>query len=63
VLYTDGLREHGGENADYFPSRLEAKIREFKNESARRILEEVSRDLLAFAAPQDDVSCVLIKKD
>jgi serine phosphatase RsbU (regulator of sigma subunit) len=63
VLYTDGLREHGGEHASYFPSRLEAKIREFKNESARRILEEVSRDLLAFATPEDDVSCVLIKKN
>jgi serine phosphatase RsbU (regulator of sigma subunit) len=63
VLYTDGLREHGGERANYFPNKLEAKIREFKNESARRIFEEISRDLLAFAAPEDDVSCVLIKKD
>jgi serine phosphatase RsbU (regulator of sigma subunit) len=63
VLYTDGLKEHGGEKANYFPSRLEAKIREFKNEPARRILEEVSHDLLAFATPEDDVSCVVIKKN
>jgi serine phosphatase RsbU (regulator of sigma subunit) len=63
LLYTDGLMEHGGESSGYFPGRLEAKIREFKNERARRILEEVSRDLLAFATPEDDVSCVVIKKN
>jgi len=63
VLYTDGLKEHGTEDQDYFPDRLEAKIREFKQESARRILEEIKRDLLDFAPPADDVSCVLIKKN
>ncbi|MBZ5497329.1 MAG: serine/threonine-protein phosphatase [Acidobacteriia bacterium] len=63
VLYTDGLKEHENDHENYFPDRFESKIREFKRESARRILEEVSRDLLAFALPADDVSCVLIKKN
>jgi serine phosphatase RsbU (regulator of sigma subunit) len=62
VLYTDGLKDHGDDTKPYFPDRLEAKIREFKRESSRRILEEISRDLLAWAQPSDDVSCVLIKK-
>jgi serine phosphatase RsbU (regulator of sigma subunit) len=63
VLYTDGLKEHGTEKESYFPGRLEGKIREFKRESVRRILEEIKRDLLAFARPVDDVSCILIKKN
>jgi serine phosphatase RsbU (regulator of sigma subunit) len=63
VLYTDGLKEHSTENKSYFPGRLEEKIREFKRESTRRILEEIKRDLLAFAPPVDDVSCILIKKN
>jgi len=62
VLYTDGLKEHERGSESYFPERLEAVMRKFKNESSKRILEEISRDLLAFAPPADDVSCVLIKK-
>ncbi len=62
LLYTDGLKEHGDDRNPYFPGRLEVKIREFKMESSRRILEEISRDLLAFARPSDDISAVLIKK-
>ena len=46
----------------YFPNRLESKIREFKAQSARHILDEIGRDLLEFAPPADDVSLVLIKK-
>ncbi len=63
VLYTDGLKEHGDDQGIYFPGRLEAKIREFKTESSRRILEEIIRDLLEFAPPGDDISCVVIKKN
>jgi serine phosphatase RsbU (regulator of sigma subunit) len=62
VLYTDGLKEHSNDRGDYFPDRLEAKIRECKKEHARRILEEICRDVLSFAAPADDISCVVIKK-
>jgi serine phosphatase RsbU (regulator of sigma subunit) len=62
VLYTDGLKEHGNDRGDYFPDRLEAKIRECKKEHARRILEEICRDVLSFAAPADDISCIVIKK-
>jgi serine phosphatase RsbU (regulator of sigma subunit) len=63
VLYTDGLKEHERAGESYFPGRLEEMIRQFKSESAHRILEEINRDLLAFASPADDVSCVLIKKN
>jgi serine phosphatase RsbU (regulator of sigma subunit) len=62
VLYTDGLKEHSNDQGDYFPDRLEAKIRECKKEHARRILLEISRDVLSFAAPADDISCIVIKK-
>ena len=56
LLYTDGLKEHEGAGASYFPERLEGKIREFKAQSARRILDEIGRDLLEFGPPADDVS-------
>jgi serine phosphatase RsbU (regulator of sigma subunit) len=62
LLYTDGLKEHERAGASYFPERLEGKIREFKAHSARRILDEIGRDLLDFGPPADDVSIVLIKK-
>jgi serine phosphatase RsbU (regulator of sigma subunit) len=62
LLYTDGLIEHEVDGNPYFPERLEAKIRDCKRESARRILEEIKRGLLAFGPPADDVSCVVIKK-
>ena len=62
LLYTDGLKEHEGAGASYFPERLEGKIREFKAQSARSILDGISRDLLDFAPPADDVSLILIKK-
>ncbi len=62
LLYTDGLKEHEGAGASYFPERLEGKIREFKAHSARHILDEIGRDLLDFAPPADDVSLILIKK-
>jgi len=48
VLYTDGLKEHSNDQGDYFPGRLEAKIRECKKEHARRILHEICRDVLSF---------------
>ncbi len=60
LLYTDGLKEHGGDR--YFPGRLEELIRRHKKESARRIVGAITRDLLQFADPGDDVSCVMIKK-
>jgi serine phosphatase RsbU (regulator of sigma subunit) len=62
LLYTDGLKEHEGAGGSYFPDRLEGKIREFKAQSARHILDEIGRDLLDFGPPADDVSLVLIKK-
>jgi serine phosphatase RsbU (regulator of sigma subunit) len=63
VLFTDGLKEHENNGANYFPERFESRIRENKEKSARRIVEEVTRDLLDFGPPADDVSCILIKKN
>ncbi len=63
VLFTDGLKEHENGGVNYFPERFESRIRENKEKSARRILEEVTRDLLDFGPPADDVSCILIKKN
>ncbi len=63
VLYTDGLKEHENNGVDYFPERFESTIRENKEKPARQILDEVTRDLLDFGPPADDVSCVLIKKN
>jgi serine phosphatase RsbU (regulator of sigma subunit) len=60
---TDPDRSREDSALGYIPGRLEDKIREFKNEPARSILKEVSRDLLGFADPEDDVSCVLMKKN
>lgn len=62
VLYTDGLQEHEHDGQSYFPERFERKIRECKKESARSIQEAITRDLLAFGPPADDVSCIIIKK-
>ena len=63
LLYTDGLSEHAEGDEDYFPGRLESKLREAKDLDARGIWESIRDDLLAFGAPSDDVSFVVIKRD
>ena len=63
LLYTDGLSEHAEGDEDYFPGRLESKLREVKDRDARGIWEAIRDDLLAFEKPSDDVSFVIIKRD
>lgn len=62
ILLTDGLSEHGPEDAPYYPVHLEAKLRQVKDLSARQIFEEIEQDLLAYAEPNDDLSFVVIKR-
>jgi serine phosphatase RsbU (regulator of sigma subunit) len=62
LLHTDGLSEHTNGSADYFPRRLEQKIREVKHQSAAEIFHSVIADMSAFAEPSDDVGLVVIKR-
>jgi len=61
LLHTDGLAEHSRGNENYFPGRLEETLRQVKDQSAKQILEAIEQDLLAFNAPSDDISLVVIK--
>jgi serine phosphatase RsbU (regulator of sigma subunit) len=67
LLYTDGLSEHykkdaEGAGVEYFPSGVERVLRETRDLSASEISSALKRDLLDFAAPQDDISYVVIKR-
>ena len=61
LLHTDGLSDHRSLAGDYFPGPLEQTLRANKHLGARQIFEAIRKDLLAFAAPTDDVSFVVIK--
>jgi serine phosphatase RsbU (regulator of sigma subunit) len=61
LLHTDGLTDHARGNEMYFPGQLENLIRRVKDRSARQIVEAIEEDLLAFHAPSDDISLVVIK--
>lgn len=60
LLYTDGFAEHGG--GRYLEERAEALLEAVRGESAPEICETLRKDLLAFAAPEDDITFVVIKK-
>jgi serine phosphatase RsbU (regulator of sigma subunit) len=62
LLHTDGLAEHSNAGDDYFPDRLEQKLREVKYLPAAGIYEAVTADLLDFGEPADDISLVVIKR-
>jgi serine phosphatase RsbU (regulator of sigma subunit) len=62
LLCTDGLLDHGSVDEPYFPFRLETKVREVKDRSARQILEAIMEDVRRFSAPKDDISLVVIKR-
>jgi serine phosphatase RsbU (regulator of sigma subunit) len=62
LLHTDGLIEHAAGGESYCSYRLEQKLREVRNESAKHIFQSITADLLAFSAPTDDVSLVVIKR-
>jgi serine phosphatase RsbU (regulator of sigma subunit) len=62
LLCTDGLVEHRRAQEDYFPGRLEAKLREVHTRPAREIFDAILQDVRAFEAPSDDTSLVVIKR-
>ena len=62
LLFTDGLAEHSDGQEDYFPSHLEDRLREFKDQTASEIYEGILEDLVSFGSPADDVSCIVIKR-
>jgi serine phosphatase RsbU (regulator of sigma subunit) len=63
LLYTDGLLEHTRGNEGFFPQHLEQVLREVKHDSAKAIFEAIKMDALDFAAPSDDISIVVIKRN
>lgn len=62
LLPTDGLTEHSHAGDDYFPGRLEQTLREVKHRPAAEIYEAIMADVLAFSAPSDDISLVVVKR-
>jgi serine phosphatase RsbU (regulator of sigma subunit) len=61
VLHTDGLSEHGSDDAPYFPQRLEQQLREVKDGSARDIFDAIVADVCASGPRSDDISLVIVK--
>jgi serine phosphatase RsbU (regulator of sigma subunit) len=61
LLHTDGLGDHRRGEEDYSPHALERRLREVKDRDARGIYEAIMEDVLAFAAPADDISLVVVK--
>jgi serine phosphatase RsbU (regulator of sigma subunit) len=63
LLHTDGVAEHSnGRSEEYFPRRLEQKVREVKHRPAAEIFGAIIDDMRAFADPSDDFSLVVIKR-
>jgi serine phosphatase RsbU (regulator of sigma subunit) len=63
LLHTDGLSEHRNGEQMYFPTGIERTLRAVKHLSAREIYDAISRDVVEFADPTDDVSLVVIKRN
>jgi serine phosphatase RsbU (regulator of sigma subunit) len=63
ILMTDGLADHQRDDHQPFvPDRLEETLRANKHRSAREVYESVVDHALAFAAPDDDMTLVVIKR-
>lgn len=60
LLFTDGLSEHAG--GEYFPESVARLLAASGEQTAEQICETLKTDLLANAAPHDDISFVVIKK-
>jgi serine phosphatase RsbU (regulator of sigma subunit) len=60
LLHTDGLTEH--DDGRFFRDKLEPLLADLVDSSAAEICERIRRELLDHAAPQDDISFVVIRK-
>jgi serine phosphatase RsbU (regulator of sigma subunit) len=63
ILPTDGLMDHRRDDESYFPDRLETLLRRSDHRTARELFDDIVSDLREFAAPEDDISMVIIRKD
>jgi serine phosphatase RsbU (regulator of sigma subunit) len=62
LLSTDGLLEHSNGDTSFAPARLEQLVRDTKDGSASDIVRAITKDVLAFATPADDISVIAIKR-
>lgn len=62
LLATDGLIDHGPDDAPYCPGRLEETLRQVHHLPAKGIYDAIVGDLRAYADPADDISIVVIKR-
>ena len=60
LLHTDGLSEHA--DGAFFPARVEPLLAEYRDASATEICERLRQAVLAEAAPNDDITAVVLKK-
>jgi serine phosphatase RsbU (regulator of sigma subunit) len=60
LLYTDGLSEHA--DGRCFPTAIEGWLRQLAGQSASEICRVLSREILAQAPAEDDISFVVVKK-
>ena len=60
LLHTDGLTEHDG--GRFFSGELEPMLAELGDASASEICARIREGLLRRAAPEDDISYVVIRK-
>ena len=51
LLHTDGLVDHRNADEDYYPRRLEEKLRDVKHQTAAEIFEAIRRTCWPSARP------------
>ncbi|RLE16107.1 MAG: hypothetical protein DRJ08_01630 [Acidobacteria bacterium] len=63
LLFTDGFVDHENKAGQRFEDvRLEAVLREAKDEKPSKIVNILEKELLSFAKPDDDITFVVIKR-
>lgn len=60
LLFTDGLAEH--DRGRFYPARVEELLRDFPDSSSEELCGRIRSALLEAAAPEDDVSFVVIRR-
>ena len=63
LLFTDGFVDHENKSGQRFEDvRLEAVLREAKNEKPAVLVEILEKELISFAVPDDDITFVVVKR-